>query len=245
MDEIPIDIATKVAIETLISDEAYEDTYGGLVLDLRTLVRNVIASQDDHKLPTPRLVINDVQENLDVIKSVIKIPVMALYHDYKLPTNKGIFRPRIPRTDKQKEVSRVEKESIRSLLRVVDIPLSNMSRSVQLEPGRKNLIMTSSCITLALRFNTEMVLLEAMTGKLKPESLWYTKYYPIPERDMAVFPMNKTLLGILGDRHLYSPLKVGLRKQVHDLAAAKRWNFNTTEDLVRAQIKRTFPDLKL
>lgn len=88
----------------------------------------------------------------------------------------------------------------------------------------------------------EMVLLESHTGKIKKRVQWNTKYYPYPNQDMSIFPFNRTLLLVFGDRSQYSPTDLKLRKYVVDAAISGKWTPLTTRVKMLDDFNRYIPE---
>lgn len=81
------------------------------------------------------------------------------------------------------------------------------------------------------RFRT-LDLIESHTGVLKPRNLWYTKYYVVPQANMAILPFNRKLLKIFGDHVIFAPLDIRLRREIINVAIQRKWTPMTTDDKV-------------
>jgi hypothetical protein len=67
----------------------------------------------------------------------------------------------------------------------------------------------------------KMDLLESHTGLIKPRYTWYSKYYPIPEKDMSFLPFMEYLLTIFGDKVMFTPASIKERLNLFDAMKKK------------------------
>jgi hypothetical protein len=81
---------------------------------------------------------------------------------------------------------------------------------------------------LMLTSPNHMHLLESHTGKIKPKTLWYTKFYN--GKGLAMIPFCKEMLQLFGDRVTFHPLDTGLRKAVMEVATKRNWSASTTRE---------------
>lgn len=79
-------------------------------------------------------------------------------------------------------------------------------------------------------------LLESNTGKLKKRSQWNSKYYPLPNLDMRIFPFYQHLLCLFGDKTTIVPMGIKLRRSVHEIAVKGKWTAATTREKVDLDI---------
>lgn len=79
---------------------------------------------------------------------------------------------------------------------------------------------------------SKLDLIESNTGKLKHRSAWYTKYYPVGDRDLSHIPFNKKLLYVFGDRVLIQPSDIKLRRMIVDIADKRNWSPMVTVDKI-------------
>lgn len=88
----------------------------------------------------------------------------------------------------------------------------------------------------------DMNLLESHTGKIKSRVNWSTKYYPFPQGNMDILPFNRTLLLVFGDKVMFSPNEMQLRKYVIDTAVHGKWTPLTTREKMLFDFKRFIPE---
>lgn len=88
----------------------------------------------------------------------------------------------------------------------------------------------------------EMLLLESHTGKIKSRIEWNTKYFPFPGADMSKFPFNRTLLMVFGDRIMFHPHLMQMRKYIVDTAEKGKWTPLTTRDKILMDCRRYIPE---
>ena len=97
----------------------------------------------------------------------------------------------------------------------------------------KALVLTHAPFDLlSYRQFQKLDLLESHTGKLKPRSLWYTKYYKIPNEHLNTLPFLRKLLLIFGDHFMFHPLDMRFRKMILDISRQCQWTPLTTEEKV-------------
>lgn len=97
---------------------------------------------------------------------------------------------------------------------------------------KKTLVFTSYVSDIMVK-GSNYTMLESHTGKVKDMSTLNSKYHPIGKRDLSVFPINKLLLYLLGDKYIVRPSKLSIRIKLHAIAVDKHWNYKTTMDKIR------------
>lgn len=98
--------------------------------------------------------------------------------------------------------------------------------------NKKTLVLTNY-ISDIVGVGSNYTMLESHTGKVKDMSTINTKYHPIGKRDMSVFPVNKLVLYLLGDKTIVRPAKISVRVALYDIAIDRHWTYRTTVDKIR------------
>jgi hypothetical protein len=102
---------------------------------------------------------------------------------------------------------------------------------------------TDGTVALITHFPTELLwrsqfarllLLESHTGKLKTFNQWYTKLNGIKED--TLMPFNSFTLQVFGDSVVLDSQSIKVKKQLKELAVAKRWTGMTTQDKIHHDI---------
>lgn len=250
----PLSISTALAFESLfpprtpVYDEARVKpepialgSYATLWVNVDTLFRNLIQSA------TKNMIANTghlecayiLSEELDTIINLLNneghgrtAPVF--YHlDYEVALrdrNKAIDL-RVPTTPAQIHIETLRKRTIDELIKNRD---DIVTFKKELRP--KGLPTSALVLThypydlLSKRNFIKMDLLESNTGKLKTPLKWNSKYYPLPGKDMNIFPFYRFLLMSLGDKALIKPQSSKLRNQIYESASKRNWTPATTMD---------------
>lgn len=95
---------------------------------------------------------------------------------------------------------------------------------------------------LSWRHFDKLDLLESHTGKLKPRSMWYTKYLPLPKEDLSTLPFQRKLLMIFGDKIIYHPLDIRFRKLLLGISRDCKWTPMTTDVKVMFDLDRNIKE---
>ncbi len=262
---LPVSIATSLAFETLLAprqapyDPAREIPKGDLsryeliYANLFTLYRNAVGalpSEWRHRATTEDIV-EILQHDMEVLSSAVaidsndQVKLYYYYSDYSVLLRKApkevLFRT--PKTEAQQLYHSVYEEVVRALRRLSDKLILETHDVVEPVDGRsKALIFTHVPYDLLAwkRFRI-FELLESHTGLIKPRRMWYTKYYPVGERDLSVLPFLKMLLMIFGDHVLIKPMPLKLRTLILEIAQKRNWHALTTQEKVVFDLTR---DLK-
>lgn len=256
----PLSIGTSLSFESLfdprlpvydpereIPNKVSIGDYDELWVNIETLYRNIVTSVDrptyeSIKVPEIKEALESeihVMESLLETEGQNKAQLVMYYAEtpeldqYEL--NK-VVQLRHPTTDYQKGYAYKQKQTLELFFKDKG---NNKVRHFKntLEPkDRKNsrtVVITHHCYDLLSHPNfSRLDLLESHTGKLKPKNQWYTKYHPIPDTDMNMFPFLKVLLVVLGDHLKIKPYPIKVRHAFAAIAKKRLWTPNTTRDKV-------------
>ena len=89
----------------------------------------------------------------------------------------------------------------------------------------------------------DVTLIESHTGELKTIDKWYTKYHPLGKNNMSVFPFNRILLYVLGDKYYIKPQNIKLRRLLYRMALDKHWSQGQSSATTISSIRSIDPVL--
>ncbi len=223
-------------------------SYNELWVNVMTLVRNAYNACDKQVLGhiRPEHMTECIHQEIELITELLKIegqdtvkPVFFV-NDYRTVIGAGdiITKLRKDTTALQKQTRHIANTSINFLLR--QEPSLRSFKGTLMNPGGKNVLMLTHIPydLLSHRNFANLDLLESHTGKLKTKSEWNSKYYPFPDMDMGRLPFCRQLLAVFGDKVMFSPNSIKIRKEVADIAKQSRWNPSTSAHRVQTDLLR-------
>lgn len=256
LGQFPLSIATSLAIESSVGVHPDLPTpssmpirqYDTLLINIRTLYRNIVGAIPKETItqitPTELAVIcsEEMEAIPDVLREYAGRPVNVRYYFSNLRSLEKKYPHAVLRTDnttKQKLYTEALGDMMRLLLKHKADTFKVFDDHLKGNGNGKTLIITHLAYDLlsANDFDS-LTLLESHTGKIKPPALWYTKYYQ--GRDLAMIPFTEELLQVFGDTETFSPMDIGLRKALVELATRRKWSSATT----RARIVDGISELK-
>ncbi len=258
----PLSIGTSLAFESMFTgyQQPYDPErkipelidykkYDILYINIKTLIRNIIGSltNDEQKSLSVNSLYYTLLNELDTITSVIKdktqnmLRLMFYFSNYvelKEYQRVKVITLRNPTTDKQLMTEKIEEAVIDKIFKERDLfPIIKSSVTDFKDKKLKSLIITHIPYDLVSYKEFKLLdLLETHTGKLKHFNEFNSKYYPIPDTDMSNLPFNNILLLILGDKVMFKPYPIKIRKGIIDVSINKKWTPLTTITKVKADI---------
>jgi hypothetical protein len=250
---VPISIATALAIESLcgvhpdiVVDRAPALDYGRVMINLRTLVRNVHGALETEmkKLVTSKQIVTAIIEEMTIIESsVLRASNGTCVVTYYLCSLDSLRRDfpyaflKVPNTELQRMYVDLERESLKELLKRVgahDVRLYD----VNIRDSFTDVTAMVTHLPIDLlskgRFR-ELVLLESHTGAFKKQQQWHTKL--TGGKDLDRIPFNRLMLQIFGDNgQLFSPMPRVTKEKVLEVAEKRKWTIATTIDKILADI---------
>lgn len=170
--------------------------------------------------------------------------VMKNYHE----------KIRLPNTEKQLRIFKThsycinylkDKRNIHKLksnfLNIENYLVSNFDSEIKIHESYKTHAYIFTHIPwdlLSYKNFISLTLLESHTGKVKTRSEWNTKYFPIGDLDMSFLPFNKTLLLIFGDRVMFKPESIKIRKKIYDILLNRNINPMTSDETIRIILEK-------
>lgn len=256
----PLSIGTSLALESIFEGKlpAYDpdrqipvkipvDQYQEIWINLSTLIRNILGavSKEDYLKVKPRDILDALTTEIGVINSLFKeegnnICTPIYYQcDYKslldMIKHSGTdIRLRNDKTSAQKHHTGLIHATLDSLFDTAyGDDIIHYTDSLKPKKRVNALIITHIPFDLISYSNYKRLdLLESHTGRLKPRSLWYTKYYPVANEDMSHLPFTLKLLLIFGDHVMFHPANMSIRREIIQIARQKKLTSMSSEKLV-------------
>lgn len=257
LGQFPISIATSLAIESAcgIHPDLPKPShvplldYNEIWINIRTLIRNFMGALDKEiaamMLPSP--LADSIMQEMTTIQQVVseysrqRVKIVFYISHYEDLTKKykhAILRQ--DNTEKQKMYTAIV-EAVLEIMNKAHPELMEIY-SLKLIPKKppKALIITHYAYDLLSRLSFEkLMLLESHTGKMKPFSQWYQKYYN--GKDLQLIPFREDLIQVFGDNETFRPMDIKLRKAIIDVAIKYKWSSVTTRDRI-AQTIQSMPN---
>jgi hypothetical protein len=172
--------------------------------------------------------IRDLQSTVKVYFYVNNYPDLVRRYPHAL------FRT--DNTDLQKHYAAITVMTLESVMsqakKVMKTPPFFFRGDMQAPQLLKSVIITNYAWDLtSVKQLGDTDLIESHTGRIKPPSQWYTKYYQGKEYPMI--PFRRGLLPIFGDDTLFKPFPKSSRDAVMALAVKYDWSNVTSTDRLR------------
>lgn len=251
--QVPISIATALALESAfgISEEMPEHknkppilTANALWINIRTLIRNIMSAipSADQQRVFPDPLVDAISSEIQIIEAAVDrythggCKVVIYCQSYRsIEREYPHCFHRALKTDKQQFLRGLEDEAIQKVEGLLQTPISKSD--LKLKGNNDNaLIITHMPVDLLSRYEfTKLRLLESHTGKVKTSTSWNSKL--TGGKDLARMPFNHVTLQFFGDGVHFSTFPAKEKKQIIELADARRWNPTTTLDKMKSDIR--------
>lgn len=265
VSSFPISIGTAIALESIFAPriEQYDPNrqipntidltkYSYMYFNVLTLFRNMQGAMDKETFLIARdtELIDVINQEMEVIKSLFNVeghgictPIFFIpTYEYFYKNSKfRMIKFREDKTEFQKIYTGKQSKVLFELLKTKNVEKINVELPVY---GNKNALLLSHIPLDLLNYKHFNILdlLESHTGKLKSRHTWNSKYFPIPDVDMNMFPFNRKLLMLFGDKTIIHPSDIRIRKQIADIAKTRHWTTMTTLDKINLDISLTIKE---
>lgn len=256
----PLSISTGLAFESLFTprQSVYDperpvppkvdiSQFNQMWINMDTLFRNMMDAADKNALMNTgyKEAANVLLDEINTIESLlgteggnIMSPVFYLcdYEKALKSLPKG-FSVRPKTTTHQLFLKDLKEKTMRHLLTMTS-SIKVFQGAIRADGKASALILTHVPYDLlSKRLFRKLDLLESNTGKLKTPRQWNSKYYPVPNANMAILPFNRPLLMSLGDKVLIQPWPISVRRQILEVASKRDWTPVTTTDKVMLDLR--------
>lgn len=272
MSAFPLSIGTSLAFESIfdgtqtpydptrkIPEKINIDKYNILLINIATLVRNIVGSipTKDAEQITPKALVVTLEEEIRCIFDIFKMydPVgkTSLYfysRNYSLIektfSRSSIVRFYKPNTEKQLLLYNQIHSTISILRKKIDFDFVHYDLGVSLYPKSLStaLIFTHIPYDLLVYDNFQTLnLLESHTGLLKTKKDFWTKYYDSKKLDLSNIPFQRKLLAIFGDHVMFKPTHIKIREDIIDLSKKCNWTAISSISKINMDFNTRLADL--
>lgn len=229
------------------------DNYKVHYFNIHTMLRNILSAISTSELKkyviknkdSPEALLTVLLDELETIKVLYEdkksIPILFI-PDYSEVYNK-VDNSRKPELysetnrftkDLHDKTIKLFKKHSWNIIDVYDIKTT-------LPPTEGNVLITTHIAydLLNVKNIKRLTLAESHTGVLKDKSKFNTKYHSLGSKfDKTMFPFQKELLHILGDNTLIKPYKISYRQMLAEEALNHKITPFTSEDRIKALIKK-------
>jgi hypothetical protein len=248
----PLSIATSLMVESLagvhpdlpIPPHPPIQDYQAIWVNLRTLFRNLYNAvvrdqqQDLHPSFLAEAMISEMEVLHDAIRT-LQSTVQVFFYVNNYPDLVRQFPHAQFRTDNtplQKHYAAIMVSTLELVMtqakKVMKTPPAFFRGDLQASQMMKTLLVTHYAWDLtSAKYLGDTELIESHTGKIKPPSQWYTKYYQ--GKDYPMIPFRRGFLPIFGDDTLFRPFPKAARESIVELAVKYDWTNVTSLDRLR------------
>lgn len=228
----PVSIGTGLALETIfepVQDVVDEDRkveprvdtsrYTLYLFNVETLIRNMLSSctKEDFDRLNVDMVYTTLVEELSYLTDHFinnQLRIEFFYNTYEYYKSRYEDRIKVRSTPKQIFEDTLTYGAIKKLLKDSK-GVHKFSHQTKFDSGDRVLILTHLPVDLLSRGNYMLMdLLESHTGKVKHVSEFNTKYLPVGDADMSFLPFFEYLLVNFGDKHMFKPMPIKVRKEL-------------------------------
>lgn len=247
--QLTMNIATSLAIESLLNihperswPKAPYLEYDQIWVNAKTLLRNILSSFPKEIDPylVPGYLAELMHDEWDNIRHTLSEttklePVLYVsnYADIERRYRSDITPIRRDSTEKQKAAKERNDKALAIAMKTwTSDDIKIFTTDVTGDLGIRAIMLTHIPYDL-IHYRTfgELDLLESHTGMVKNRSLWYTKF--LNGKDLAVIPFTIYFLRIFGDKEMFSPMDIKLRRALVELGTKYNWTALTTDSRVR------------
>lgn len=259
----PLSIGTSYAMESLFegTENPYDPDrkipnrinlldYNSFWINLSTLYRNIYSAlpKEAAMKANPEILSKILDNECRLIQSIVHqhtypdYSVMFYLCNYAEYTEiKKVPGHLLRRLTTQIQIAQkdLENGSLKQfLLNNHEHPLKYCHQQIHHYSTDKILMMTHINLDL-LSYPTakSLDLLESHTGLLKKRSLWYTRFHSIKEEVLNTLPFLLPILLVLGDRHMFKPMRMSTRLGLLSISRDQRWTSVTTQAKVKLDVQ--------
>ena len=250
----PVSIGTGLALESLFEPiiDRYDKTkeihkvklsdYKYHIINVYTLIRNIIGAVENIKKKETLLystkLVETVVGELELIRNLYigsTTEPIFIMPDYAIPLRNLNYKKDVQSWYVMLEL--IDRLSKRSIL---NNKLVKIVTDYKLPKLNERCLITSHIQLdyLNVKNIPNLDILQSHTGELITTKDFNSKYHPMGQKTMDVFPFMEELYFLLGDNTLIKPQALSVRYQLHILALENKWNFRTTKDKVINDLKK-------
>ena len=257
----PLSVGTGLALESLfeptqeridperiIPAKVDITQYDQFWINLFTLTRNLLQAIPAEYLlnVSAQAMADSVAMEIDVMQSLLssysnktELKLYACTYDKALSVRSPYVSVRTDNTPKQKHTRSVINEAMKKVISYYREQNTITKFDSEITPDKrvKSLMLTSQIWDLLSHKNFySLDLIESHTGLVKTKHEFYTKYYN--GKELQMIPFAKIFIYVFGDKDMFSPMNIKVRKGIIQLATENRWTQFTTRDKLRNDINK-------
>ena len=257
-----ISIGTALSLESLFNIDTpivnpYSDkgkikptNYDVFLINIHTLVRNILTSYEGKdKLEiikksdievTVFEILKTEMFNIVELCKLNHLEILFYCPDYSKALNNGLSRSNDNNAFMLSKTINVSNYAFKRLLG--DEYVTNLleDRNVKIKVSDNKILMLTHFTLDLLNYKHwfKCTLLQSHTGRII-ESVDFNKmYYKTGSVDTDTFPFLEELLYILGDKHMYKPVPIGVRRWVGKRATETGWKKNSYKGTIRNDLNK-------
>lgn len=243
--QLPLSLGTSVPIERLLTDTNVTTKFKFIVINVRTLLRNLINS-----IPSTQVDYVDIRvlaltlgEEVSCIKSELeKIGMSVVFYCSRYRFMERILpgvNLKVPQTQVQKINTVRDDEVIKLLLKHPSVKVVMFEPCViNFTRKERTLMLSHHAVDLMSSSNfIDLTLIESFTGALKDKSEWHTKLTNGKKLDRI--PFTGLTLTVFGDNGIQiTPQPYKIKKAVLDTAEKNNWTTITKPNAIKNDLMK-------
>lgn len=248
----PMSIGTSMAFEGLfrvgehaeMPGKTNHDLYEAIYINVRTLVRNVIAAYDAETLNYIKrdAIVEGVEQDKGQIIATLEEMLPNKKVVFYFCTQEGINRAfpnarfKVAETPKQLLLEALERGTYEYFYKQMEEEKSEYIFDVKLNGTLRTVLLTHQPVDLlsAPQF-PDLYLLESHSGRFKTKRDWYTKLNI--KKEVMCIPFTRAMLQIFGDGNQFLAQDLKVRRQLVVIGTKRKWHGMTTHSRMIEEIK--------
>lgn len=248
----PMSIGTSMAFEGLfrvgehaeMPGKTNHDLYEAIYINVRTLVRNVIAAYDAETLNYIKreAIVEGVEQDKGQIIATLEEMLPNKKVVFYFCTQEGINRAfpnarfKVAETPKQLLLEALERGTYEYFYKQMEEEKSEYVFDVKLNGTLRTVLLTHQPVDLlsAPQF-PDLYLLESHAGRFKTKRDWYTKLNI--KKEVMCIPFTRAMLQIFGDGNQFLAQDLKVRRQLVVIGTKRKWHGMTTHSRMIEEIK--------
>lgn len=220
------------------------DAYEAIYINVRTLVRNVIAAHESETLNYIKsaAIIEGVEQDQAQIISTLEEMLPNKKVVFYLCTHEGLNRKfpnarfKVAETPKQLMLEALETGTLQYFHGLMKDAESEFIFDVDITSNLRTLLLSHQPVDLLSNAKfPDLYLLESHTGKVKSKKDWHTKLNI--KKDIVCIPFTRAMLQIFGDGYMFMAQDLKVRRQLVSIGTKRKWHGMTTHSRMVEEIK--------
>lgn len=253
--QFPVSIATSLALEGLFGImEDFKDPnppwpeFTDLIINIRTLFRNLLGSIEDENTSTNTgyhyavVLIEEMTIIRNIVTQYTNGKINTQFYACNYDTLTGLYPFAFfkeLKTEKQRFYASLENGTIDEIVKQLGNQndyLKLLDSTITLDVNKTLVITNYPVDLLNIPKGNNIALLESHTGKVKRKAQWNTKLHN--GNKLPPMPFDKMTIRVFGDSgNLFMPYPLEIRKKIMEIAVEYKWHSQTSRERVLQTVR--------